>query len=188
MKPAEKHNTDYSLLAFEEAPIGLVLTEQRIMKSCNKTFSGMFGYPGAELIGQSFRKLYSSQQEFDDIRDVGILPLKNMGIYSDERIMRHRNGSRFWCRFRAHTLTPEDPLQRTILSFATLSENAPNVTLTPREREVVLFLSRGLTSKEAAREMGISPRTVEDFRARLLKKFQVRNTAELLAHLTMLDP
>ncbi|MFV2038150.1 MAG: LuxR C-terminal-related transcriptional regulator, partial [Paracoccaceae bacterium] len=55
--------------------------------------------------------------------------------------------------------------------------------LTPRERQVVLLLSRGMTSKEAARELAISPRTVEDFRARLLKKFKVRNTAELLAHL-----
>jgi len=41
-----------------------------------------------------------------------------------------------------------------------------------------------MTSKEAARDLAISPRTVEDFRARLLRKFQVKNTAELLAHLT----
>ncbi len=178
---------DFDLLAFEQAPVGLVLTELRIIKSCNQTFADMFGFPKIELLGQSFLMLYASRQEFEDMRDIGIQPLKEKGIYSDERIIQHREGNRFWCRFRAHTLTPEDPLERTILSFAVISDLIPNVTLTPRERQVVLFLSRGLTSKETAREMGISPRTVEDFRARLLKKFRVRNTAELLAHLTVVE-
>ena len=29
---------DLAMLAFDEAPIGIVLTEHRIMKSCNATF------------------------------------------------------------------------------------------------------------------------------------------------------
>jgi len=171
-------------LAFEEAPIGIVLTEQRIIKSCNRTFAQMVGFAKDQLMGHSFRMLYSSRQEFDRIRDIGLRPLREKGIYSDERIMRRRDGSHFWCRFRAHTLTRDAPLDRTILSFAVISDTVPNVILTPRERQVVLLLSKGMTSKEAARDLAISPRTVEDFRARLLKKFQVKNTAELLAHLT----
>ncbi len=178
---------DLTLLAFDQAPIGLVLTEQRVIKSCNQTFADMFGFSKDRLQGQSFRMLYSSRQEFDNMRNIGIKPLKEKGIYSDERIMQHHDGSHFWCRFRAHTLTPDDPLQRTVLSFAVIMDSKPNVTLTPRERQVVLYLSKGLTSKEAARQMAISPRTVDDFRARLLRKFQVRNTTELLAHLTMVE-
>ncbi|MFV2038441.1 MAG: PAS domain S-box protein, partial [Paracoccaceae bacterium] len=155
-------------LAFEQAPVGLVLTEQRIIKSCNQTFCDMFGFARDRLMGQSFRMLYATRQEFDRIRDIGIKPLREKGIYSDERIMQRRDGTRFWCRFRAHTLTRDAPLDRTILSFAVISDTVPNVVLTPRERQVVLLLSRGMTSKEAARELAISPRTVEDFRARLL--------------------
>lgn len=174
-------------LAFDEAPVGLVLTEKRIIKICNVMFCKMFGYQRRQLLGQSFRMLYSSRQEFDQIRDIGIKPLREIGLYTDERIMYHRDCSGFWCRFRAHTLTRGAPLDRTILSFAYLPDAATNVALTPRERQVVLLLSKGMTSKEAARAMNISPRTVEDFRGRLLKKFNVRNTVELLAQLTNVD-
>ena len=175
-------------LAFEQAPVGIVLTEKRVIRACNATFCSMFGYESDQLIGNSFRMLYASRAEFEQIRSIGIKPLKEKGIYSDERIMQHRDGSRFWCRFRAHTLTRIAPLDRTILSFAAMPDTAANVTMTRRERQVALLLSKGMTSKEAARELAISPRTVEDFRARLLKKFKARNTVELLANLTGVEP
>ncbi|MDX5402386.1 MAG: helix-turn-helix transcriptional regulator, partial [Rhodobacterales bacterium] len=57
-------------------------------------------------------------------------------------------------------------------------------TLTPRERQVVTWLARGKTSKEIAQVLGLSPRTVEDVRARLMRKFDVRNTGLLLARLS----
>lgn len=55
--------------------------------------------------------------------------------------------------------------------------------LSPREREVVTRLASAMTSKEMARELGLSPRTVEMHRARLLRKMGVRTTAQLLAEL-----
>lgn len=180
-------NHDLAMLAFDEAPIGIVLTENRIIKSCNTTFAALFGYKKPELFNQSFRLLYSSRREFDAIRDIGLKPLQEKGIYSDERIMNQRDGAPFWCRFRAHTLTRDNPLQRTVLSFAKISDTVPKGQLTPRERQIVLQLSKGQTSKEIARILDLSPRTIEDVRSRLLKKFGVRNAAELLAHMTGLD-
>ncbi|MGR3586772.1 MAG: LuxR C-terminal-related transcriptional regulator, partial [Pseudooceanicola nanhaiensis] len=61
---------------------------------------------------------------------------------------------------------------------------AATVALTPRERDVVSGLAHGRTSKEIARHLGLSPRTIEDVRARLLRKFEVRNVTELLTRLT----
>lgn len=52
--------------------------------------------------------------------------------------------------------------------------------LTDRERDVAQALNRGLTNKEAARELDISPRTVEIHRARVFAKLGVRNIAELV--------
>lgn len=173
----------YAMLAFNHAPIGIVLTENRVIKACNQTFADLFGYPVKDLVSQSFRMLYDTRQEFDKIRDIGLTPLRETGSYTDERIMLHRDGTMFWCRFRAHTLTPNEPLGRTILSFADISETHSTVKLTPRERQVVMLLRKGNTSKEIARALEISPRTVEDYRARLLAKFEVKNVAELLAHL-----
>ena len=76
------------------------------------------------------------------------------------------------------------PLARTVLSFALIDDTRKGPTLTPRERDVLLLLSQGQTSKEMARVLELSPRTVEDVRARLLKKFKVKNVAVLLSRLS----
>lgn len=172
-------------LAFENAPIGLVVTESRVIKGCNPSFAEMFGYGRDELIEQSFAILYPSVQEFDSIRDVGVEPLKRDNRYSDERIMARKNKSLFWCRVRGHSLTrDDDPLRRAVWSFADLSESRAVVSLSPRERQIVMHLGEGRTSKEIARILNVSPRTIESYRARLLKKCNVHNVAELLARLS----
>ena len=177
--------TDLSILAFEHAPIGLVVTESRVIKGCNPAFAQMFGYSVEDLLEQSFAILYPSLEEFERIRDVGVEPLKRNNRYSDERIMARRNGSLFWCRVRGHSLTPDDdPLKRAVWSFADLSETRHVLNLSGRERQIVMHLGEGRTSKEIARTLEISPRTVESYRARLLKKCNANNVAELLSHLS----
>lgn len=176
---------DLGILAFEHAPVGLVVTESRIIKGCNPAFAQMFSYDRAELNGQSFAILYPSLEEFVRIRDVGVEPLKRENRYSDERIMARKNGSLFWCRVRGHSLTREDdPLRRAVWSFADLSESRPVLNLSARERQIVMHLGEGRTSKEIARMLAISPRTVEAYRARLLKKCRAHNVAELLSNLS----
>lgn len=164
--------------------MGLTLTEYRVIRSCNETFAEMFGYDKADLMGQSFRMLYGTDQEFDQLRGIGLEPLSRSLPYTDERLMLRSDGSRIWCRFRARTLTPHDPLARTVLSFARIDDRFGGPQLTPRERDVLLLLSHGKTSKEIGRALNLSPRTIEDVRARLLKKFQVRSAAALLARLS----
>jgi FixJ family two-component response regulator len=52
--------------------------------------------------------------------------------------------------------------------------------LTPREREVLQLITNGRSNKEASRELGISPRTIEVHRARVMEKLGARNTADLI--------
>ncbi len=52
--------------------------------------------------------------------------------------------------------------------------------LTAREREVLQPVTRGKSNKEAGRQLGISPRTIEVHRARVMEKLGARNTAELM--------
>lgn len=175
---------DINSLAFDYAPMGLALTEHRVIRTCNQTFADMFGYEKDQLLGRSFRLLYGSDEEFHQVRDIGLKPLSQSLPYTDERLMRRADGSRIWCRFRARTLTPDQPLARTVLSFALIDDTRSGPKLTPRERDVLLLLSKGLTSKEMARLLGLSPRTVEDVRARLLRKFKVKSVAVLLTRLS----
>lgn len=52
--------------------------------------------------------------------------------------------------------------------------------LTGREREVLQLAARGLHAKEIARDLSISPRTVEVHKARIMAKLGARNVAELV--------
>ncbi|NVN87822.1 MAG: response regulator transcription factor [Rhodopseudomonas sp.] len=52
--------------------------------------------------------------------------------------------------------------------------------LTLREREVLDLFSSGNTNKEAGRQLGISPRTIEYHRANIMKKLGARNATDLV--------
>lgn len=57
-----------------------------------------------------------------------------------------------------------------------------NSNITQRELEVLDLLSRGLSSKEIAEKLFISPHTVEYHRRQMLKKTDSRNIAELIGN------
>jgi FixJ family two-component response regulator len=52
--------------------------------------------------------------------------------------------------------------------------------LTAREREVLGRIAQGASNKEAGRELGISPRTIEVHRARIMDKLGAKNAADLM--------
>ncbi len=52
--------------------------------------------------------------------------------------------------------------------------------LTRRERDVLAQVARGASNKEAGRRLGISPRTIEVHRARIMDKLGARNAADLM--------
>jgi DNA-binding CsgD family transcriptional regulator len=52
--------------------------------------------------------------------------------------------------------------------------------LTPRERVVLAEIVRGASNKEAARALGISPRTAEFHRTNIMRKLNARNAVELV--------
>ena len=52
--------------------------------------------------------------------------------------------------------------------------------LTRREREVLEQFTAGASNKEAGRTLGISPRTIEDHRANIMKQLGAKNAADLV--------
>jgi RNA polymerase sigma factor (sigma-70 family) len=58
--------------------------------------------------------------------------------------------------------------------------NARIARLTAREREVMQLAAAGRHNREIAEALGISPRTVEVYKARLMEKLQARNLSELI--------
>jgi RNA polymerase sigma factor (sigma-70 family) len=52
--------------------------------------------------------------------------------------------------------------------------------LTPRERNIIQYVIAGQSSREISEKLGISVRTVENHRARILEKLHVESTVELI--------
>ena len=65
-------------------------------------------------------------------------------------------------------------------SDAAAHQYAKLATLTPREHAVLAQIVAGASSKEAARRLGIRPRTVEFHRANILQKLGAKNTVDLV--------
>ncbi|OGT00260.1 MAG: hypothetical protein A3K04_01450 [Gallionellales bacterium RBG_16_56_9] len=169
-------------LGFVLAPIALCVTRQRVIAACNNAFADLFGYQVSELIGQSIAMLYPSAQEFHHIGKRGYPQMKRDGRYHDERLMRRKQGEMIWCRVSGQASDAANPALQAVWAFEPLHHpNAPTERLSPREREIVAYLAQGLSSKEIARILALSPRTVDMYRGRLLRKLGVRSTMQLLA-------
>lgn len=177
-------DVDYRL-AFNLAPVGLVLSRNRTIVDCNERVCDMFGTSREQLIGQSFQVLYPSADEFERI-GARMLPILNRsGVYADNRIMKRLDGrfkgETFWCHVTGRALNRSAPHESGIWAFEDLSASRPvKADLTAREREVAAHLLDGLTSKEIGRALAISHRTVEIYRARLMRKYKASTTADLV--------
>lgn len=53
---------------------------------------------------------------------------------------------------------------------------------TTRELEIIALVARGLSSKEIAATVNLTPRTVESYREKIMQKMEVNNTAELIIY------
>ncbi|MED5621812.1 PAS and helix-turn-helix domain-containing protein [Ideonella sp. BN130291] len=187
MKPAtaEKAVTlDYQT-AFDLAPIGLVLSRNRLIVDCNRQLLAMFGASREALVGRSFEALYPTHDEFERTGHRIVASLDKQGFYADERVMKRvggpKQGELFWCHVSGRALDPAQPHAAGIWCFEDLSSRRQlKAELTAREREIAALLIDGLTSKLIGKRLEISPRTVDVYRARLMKKFGAATTPDLV--------
>ncbi len=171
--------------AFDLAPIGLVLSRQRQIVDCNQQLLAMFGAARDQLIGRSFEVLYPTVDEFERAGDRIVASLDAKGRYADERVMKRLDGEArgelFWCHVTGRALDPANPHAAGIWSFEDLSSRRKlRVEFTAREREIAALLIEGMTSKQIGKHLAISPRTVDVYRARLMRKVGAATTPELV--------
>ena len=73
-----------------------------------------------------------------------------------------------------------------LLELQRLQEKAD--ACTPRERDVMLLMARGLPNKGIADSLGISPRTVEIHRAHVMEKMDANSLPALVRMVSLLEP
>ena len=85
-------------------------------------------------------------------------------------VTRVREATEAWAR-RGKQVNGADSLPRTFPGYG---------QLTSRERDVLSRIAGGSSNKQAGRELGISPRTIEVHRARIMEKLGAKNAADLV--------
>lgn len=174
---------DHTIM-FQHAPVGMILSRNRVIHACNDAAARIFGYEPDALLEKTFCLLYPSTEEFDRFGAAIGTILQTDGRYVDERIMRRAGGELFWCRVTGGALQRGEPHAEAIWVFEDLSnKRLVGVNLTPREREISSMLIDGKTCKLIARRIGLSPRTVEMHKSKLMRKYSVTNSTELVHRL-----
>jgi DNA-binding CsgD family transcriptional regulator len=180
---------------FAHVPVALMVTRQRVISACNRQFLDMFRATGDTLVGQTVRVLYPNQVAFERFGARVIPALKRFGRITEPRAMQRADGELFWVNVTGVSEHRDDPYREALWFFSemgvatNLSGGASSAnkfiaeaknSMTKRERDVAALLIQNQTAKEIGIALGISPRTVEVFCGKLLKKFDAPSTHELV--------
>ncbi|MCX8279838.1 LuxR C-terminal-related transcriptional regulator [Phyllobacterium sp. 0TCS1.6C] len=165
-----------------DLPVPMVYATHRIIRDCNTEFAAIFGYEQAELIDQSFSRLYPKIRDFVRTGEMWRSNFAGGKVYYDERLMRRRDGTSFWCKVRGRSRNHSDPFAEALYCFEPMNRPAGDASLlSDRQKQVLTLVSQGKTNGEIALELGLSQRTIEAHRARLMRAHSLRNSAELIA-------
>jgi two-component system response regulator NreC len=132
-------------------------------------------YPGTQILALT---MHENEQYFFEMLHAGAAGYVVKGAPPEELIDAIRSVT----RGQAY-LSP--PLTRRLLDdyLSRVKEGQPaGDPLTEREREVLRLIAEGLTSKEIAARLNISPYTVERHRANAMAKLDLHNRAELIRY------
>jgi two-component system, NarL family, invasion response regulator UvrY len=72
--------------------------------------------------------------------------------------------------------------EKVVLEWESNANEAPHVSLSNREYQVLRMVATGMSPKEIARALYLSVRTVSTYRARVLEKMKMKSDAELIRY------
>ncbi len=181
MQDLAKQANDASTLV-DLLPVGTLLTQGRAITKSNNLFANIFGYSNEELLGKSLEILYPSYREFVDRGDEWLPFMRRDGGHCDDHFMLRKGGELICVTVKGRCKDRQDPYMLVACTFE-LTSPVPikDIHLTWRERAIVEAMSEGMTSKEIARKLELSHRTIETYKARLMAKVGARNASQLLA-------
>jgi PAS domain S-box-containing protein len=166
-----------------EIPVPMVYATHRIIRDFNNEFLTLFGYARSDLVNRSFARLYPKHADFVRTGRMWKAHLSGGKVYYDERIMTASDGRRFWCQVHGRCWNANDPFAQALYCFQPIVRPVARdrLNLTDRQRQIVALVAQGKTNAAIAVELGLSARTVESHRTRLMKAAGLRNAAELVA-------
>lgn len=181
----------------DASPIASVISDPRLpdnpLVACNAAFCALTGYDADEILGRNCRFLSGPGTEpwltetiRQGVRDhrpvlVEILNYKRDGapfrnavlvapIYDTDDELQYFLGS----QVEVADDIPGPSVSRRVRAAAAVSN------LSPRQRQVLGFVSNGLMNKQIAGQLGLSEKTVKMHRSILMDRLNLRTSADLV--------
>jgi PAS domain S-box-containing protein len=108
---------------FNSAPVGIILVApDRTMLNANAALCSLSGYKVEELIGQSARILYISEEEYERAGRDLYRQMKEHGVGVQELCMRHKDGYPIFVILRLSSCDPNDPSAGVIATVFDVTE------------------------------------------------------------------
>nr|WP_321466693.1 PAS domain S-box protein [uncultured Desulfobulbus sp.] len=93
---------------FNAAASGIGFIRDRSVVRCNRRMEEIFGFSAGEIVGQTTRSWYQSEQEFIEAGQQIAHDLRTTGKHSAERQLCRKDGSLFWAKMNARPWDPAD--------------------------------------------------------------------------------
>lgn len=147
----------------DHAGIAIACTRDRSLLRCNRGFELLFGYGAGELVGRSLMPLYPSYGDYMAWGRTSYRQIGSQGSCRDERLMRRRDGSLFWCEVTGRPLDASRPDDGCVWTLTDISERraaeeqqqAALETLEQRLVRLEAELQQARADTEAARQVGV---------------------------------
>ncbi len=91
---------------FQSSAVGIAHVQHGTFRTCNARLAELFGYSVDELLNQSTRVLFDSEQRWDERGREADRALDRRAIFEFEELMIRKDGSKFWCLVQGRAMKP----------------------------------------------------------------------------------
>ncbi|MBE2260072.1 MAG: PAS domain S-box protein [Candidatus Accumulibacter sp.] len=109
-------------LIFENAEAGIVILRDRVIQRCNRRFAEIMGYAPDELIGQSTRIYYPSEEAWLETGRRAYAAIAETGIFQGDTVFHRRDGTPIWSRITGSMINPARPDEGHIWLYEDITE------------------------------------------------------------------
>lgn len=124
--------------------------------------------------------MYQESSIIKNLIEIGVKGYMLKTIPSDELLLAIKNiyqGKEYFSTAVTKALISDDKPN----SFLQYKKKSPLLNdLTTREKEIIKYISQGLTNAQVGEKLFISPRTVDTHRTNIMRKIDVHNVASLI--------
>lgn len=109
-------------LIFQRAQIGILVLRNRVIERCNRRFEEIMGYGPGDLVGQTTRLFYFSEEEWIEVGQRVAAAIAETGVFSGEHFYRRSDNAPVVIQVTIVLINPDNPAEGYVGLFDDVTE------------------------------------------------------------------